>query len=520
MNRIILSFIFIISAIFVSTAQEMRIESMELVPLDVSASRHVRTDLNGDACALVKVSLPEGAVFEGNVIAPSEYRTGEYWVYMVPGSRQLMVKHPSAKPLYVEFADYGVEPLLSKATYRLDVIMPAASGPVKQQVEINFTPASAIVLIDGQIVKTANGRATATLAADRDYSYTVTSEGYIGQQGTFHLHPAAPTRLNIQLSPDPGAQSAATPSASKIVPQTTVPSRTTAEIRKEADKAYDDGYYNRAMELYLQIPDTPGAQFVIGYMYQYGKGVPQDYAEAARWYRKAAEQGNAKSQHNLGYMYDKGQGVPQDYAEAVRWYRKAAEQGNAKSQHNLGYMYQYGQGVPQDYAEAMRWYRKAAEQGHASAQLNLGYMYDKGQGVSQDYAEALRWYRKAAEQGNAQAQHNLGYMYQYGQGVAQDYAEAMRWYRKAVEQGNAKSQHNLGVMYYYGHGVLQDYAEAARWYRKSAEQRYASAQYILGYMYYYGQGVSVDKREAYRLIKAAADQGHETSIKFLQEHTF
>ena len=359
MNRIIIYFIFIISVIFVSLAQEMRVGSMELVPLDVSASRHARTDLNGDACALVKVSLPEGAVFEGNVIAPSEYRTGEYWVYMVPGSRQLMVKHPSAKPLYVEFADYGVEPLLSKATYRLDVIMPAASGPVKQQVEINFTPASAIVLIDGQIVKTADGRATATLAADRDYSYTVTSEGYIGQQGTFHLHPAAPTRLNIQLSPDPGAQSAATQSAS--------PSRTPEEIMKEADKAYDDGYYNRAMELCLQIPDYPKAQNRIGIMYSHGKGVPQDYAEAVMWYRKAAEQGYAKAQWNLGYMYQYGQGVQQDYAEAVRWYRKAAEQGYSRAQTNLGVMYYNGKGVPQDYAEAVKWYLKAAEQGNVNA---------------------------------------------------------------------------------------------------------------------------------------------------------
>ncbi len=44
-------------------------------------------------------------------------------------------------------------------------------------------------------------------------------------------------------------------------------------------------------------------------------------------------------------MYDKGQGVPQDYAEAMRWYRSAAEQGNAKAQSNLGIMYLVGQGA-------------------------------------------------------------------------------------------------------------------------------------------------------------------------------
>ena len=67
-------------------------------------------------------------------------------------------------------------------------------------------------------------------------------------------------------------------------------------------------------------------------MYANGEGVPQDDAEAVRWYRLAAEQGNAGAQLNLGAMYSNGEGVPQDDAEAVRWYRLAAEQGNAGAQ--------------------------------------------------------------------------------------------------------------------------------------------------------------------------------------------
>ena len=74
-------------------------------------------------------------------------------------------------------------------------------------------------------------------------------------------------------------------------------------------------------------------------MYLHGQGVRQDYAQAVKWYRKAAEQGFAEAQYNLGVRYDQGQGVPQDYAEAVKWYRKAAEQGDAEAQLNLGVMY-------------------------------------------------------------------------------------------------------------------------------------------------------------------------------------
>ena len=50
-----------------------------------------------------------------------------------------------------------------------------------------------------------------------------------------------------------------------------------------------------------------------------------------KWYRLAAEQGDAQAQNNLGLMYDAGQGVPQVNAEALKWYRLAAEQGDAGS---------------------------------------------------------------------------------------------------------------------------------------------------------------------------------------------
>jgi TPR repeat protein len=86
-------------------------------------------------------------------------------------------------------------------------------------------------------------------------------------------------------------------------------------------------------------------------------------------------------------MYAFGRGVPQDDAEAVSWYRKAAELGNASAQFNLGVMYHFGQGVPQDGAEAVSWYRKAAEQGHAGAANNLAVCYEKGLGP-QDHAQA------------------------------------------------------------------------------------------------------------------------------------
>jgi uncharacterized protein len=92
-----------------------------------------------------------------------------------------------------------------------------------------------------------------------------------------------------------------------------------------------------------------------------------------------------------------------DYATAAKWFRQAAEQGNAEAQFYLGALYGKGDGVQRDYAAALTWYRKAAEQGHAGAQFNLGVAYANGEGVRRDYVSALTWYRKAAEQDNAAA---------------------------------------------------------------------------------------------------------------------
>ena len=94
-------------------------------------------------------------------------------------------------------------------------------------------------------------------------------------------------------------------------------------------------------------------------------------------------------------------------AEAVKWYRKAADQGNAPAQYNLGNMYRTGQGVAKDEVEAVKWYRKAADQGTASAQVNLGTMYWVGNGVVKDELEAYKWFLLSGAQGIEGAKKNI-----------------------------------------------------------------------------------------------------------------
>ena len=121
--------------------------------------------------------------------------------------------------------------------------------------------------------------------------------------------------------------------------------------------------------------------------------MPKDDAEAVRWFRLAADQGDPVAQFSLGVMYAAGLGgLQQDDTEAVQWYQQAADQDNANAQHALGIMYAVGLGgLQQDSAKAHRLYQLAAEQGHFRAMILLGDQYWMGEGVPQDLVQAHMW---------------------------------------------------------------------------------------------------------------------------------
>jgi TPR repeat protein len=159
-------------------------------------------------------------------------------------------------------------------------------------------------------------------------------------------------------------------------------------------------------------------------------------------YKIFAEEGDESAQYHLGIIYRDGQGVPQDYAESAKWFRKAATQKTTSSdrangtrffyivtsQTALGAMSFNGWGVPKDYAEALKWFRKAAEMGEPDALFYLGNMYANGLGVPKDYAEALKWYRKGAYSGSEGACLMVGLYYALGdKGLPKDHVEAYAW---------------------------------------------------------------------------------------------
>ena len=143
-------------------------------------------------------------------------------------------------------------------------------------------------------------------------------------------------------------------------------------------------WYQKAAE-----QDHPASQYYLGVYYE----KKDDMKSAFHWYKKSAEQKYVKAMRSLGQCYAKGKGCTKDLVEAAKWYRAAAEKGDAIAQYELAL---YCENKEKNYREALLWMRKSAQQDNKHAQYNLGRYFEEGKGVKKDIREAIRWYSVAA----------------------------------------------------------------------------------------------------------------------------
>jgi TPR repeat protein len=106
-------------------------------------------------------------------------------------------------------------------------------------------------------------------------------------------------------------------------------------------------------------------------------------------YKTLAEKGDAQAQIKLADLYRTGKDVPQNFPEAAKWYRCAAEQGLPEGQFKLGELLFDGKGVAQDSGEASKWIEKAAAQGYQAAKDKLLEIKSKTHEGLKDLNKAL-----------------------------------------------------------------------------------------------------------------------------------
>ena len=148
-----------------------------------------------------------------------------------------------------------------------------------------------------------------------------------------------------------------------------------------------------------------------------------------------ARAGDVLAQVELASRYDFGTGIRRNPRRAERWYRAAAEAGNADAQNSLGSMLQ----ERRKFDEARVWYEKAAAQAHAQGTNNLGYLFDLGLGTAQDRERGKELYLAAAKLGWGEAMWNLANMAALGQAGPVDWFATCVWTQRALDSKQGES---------------------------------------------------------------------------------
>jgi TPR repeat protein len=182
-------------------------------------------------------------------------------------------------------------------------------------------------------------------------------------------------------------------------------SSSNASPTEQALRAMERGDFETALARLRPLAEKgdPNAQFLLGMLHDAGKGVPQDSAAAASWYRRAAEQDHLLAQLYLGALFYTGQGVRQDHAQAARWFQAPADGGNDQAQFYLGSMYATGSGVEKDESRAIQWLTRSAAQRNTRAMGMLAAALFSRARDEQDLVDAYAWSHLAAELDPVQA---------------------------------------------------------------------------------------------------------------------
>ena len=210
-------------------------------------------------------------------------------------------------------------------------------------------------------------------------------------------------------------------------------------------RCYDkDGDPEMATKLML-IAANKGvkqAQFDVAIGYEMGKGVPQNYEEAAKWYRKAAAQGVKEAQDNLNELINEGKiksaspSSTSSHTPPSSATSKPASVSSATGSQEERFKQAYKFLCSLRYVEAIPILQKLVNEGHFESHWRLGLLYEDGEGTSQNYAKAVELFRKGAEKGDSASMYYLARCYEEGKGVPQNFTQAVEWYRKSADLGS------------------------------------------------------------------------------------
>lgn len=160
-----------------TSAQGIVVKELKEVPSGSDAF-HAPLDKNGSPCGLLKVrTTAKDLVFDGDLYGEPQNNNNEYLVFLSKGSKDVTIKKSGILPVRLNFPDYGIDAISSKATY-VAVLKENSLHPQKNRVIINVHPAQADLFIDGYRIDNDNNGAYQLLIPKGEHVLKAEKEGY------------------------------------------------------------------------------------------------------------------------------------------------------------------------------------------------------------------------------------------------------------------------------------------------------------------------------------------------------
>lgn len=348
------------------------------------------------------------------------------------------------------------------------------------------------------------------------------------------------------------------------------------ELEHKGISLIDAKEYQRALDLFIQYPEEPLAQYHIGEIF-YNDDSQHDHLEQSfEWYKKSALGGYKHALFNLARFYELGIGTDEDLEKARYWYLKFAQEDEPAGLHSLGRIYYRGIDGKPDLVQAYRWfylshlmtgYQHFLEHLKETAEMMTSQEQEKALALAEDWIEerylvqtkglrrdveklvlsrddfelllikgldsltykfvltGLRLSKLGEfEQARALFMHHskeplgqylIGYVLSLQPRSEGNLAEAFEWFQKAAKAGCSLSFFNVGLCYSEGLGVERSANEAVAWYRKGAELGDSYAQFNLAQILACRVEVPRDFNEAYKWFFISKFLGNAASERWV-----
>lgn len=185
--------------------------------------------------------------------------------------------------------------------------------------------------------------------------------------------------------------------------------------------------------------------------------------EAAKWYKKAADQGDKYALSQYAIILKDEDYIDWDLDESLSILNSLATDNYLPAQIIL---YRYYNQVG-NISDVVKWLKHAVLNDDPVALFSMAMRYKFGEFVKKDHNKYLHYLKRSAHLNSPDAQYYLSNLYAFGEDLPIDEKKSFEWALKSSELGFPAAQYNTAIKYHDGLGTKQNLEKSLYWFQKA-----------------------------------------------------